>query len=64
MKVSRSELVRDVLAEPVALMARWVQSVPDQPTEVDAERIGETVQLDMLEFITRKSAELKQAAES
>ena len=63
MKVSRSELVRDVLAEPVALMAKWVQSVPEHPTDDDKDRIGETVQLDMVEFIERKVAELQQAGE-
>ena len=30
--VSRSELVRDMLAEPVALMAKWVDLVPANPT--------------------------------
>ena len=30
--VSRSELVRDVLAEPVAMMAKWADSVPANPT--------------------------------
>lgn len=60
MKVSRSELVRDVLAEPVALMAKWVQSVPEQPTATDAERVGEELQLDMVEFIERKASELRQ----
>lgn len=30
--VSRSELVRDVLEEPVALMAKWADRVPANPT--------------------------------
>ena len=59
LRVSRSELVRDVLAEPVALMAKWVQSTPDHPTEADAARVGEELQLDMVEFIERKAAELQ-----
>jgi hypothetical protein len=60
LNVSRSELVRDVLAEPVALMAKWVLSVPDDPTDDDKARIGEAVQLDMVEFIERKASELKE----
>lgn len=64
MKVSRSELVRDCLAEPVALMAKWVRSVPDVPTAAEADAIGEVVQLDMVEFINRKAAELRQLGES
>jgi len=62
MKVSRSELVRDVLAEPIALMAKWVQSVPDDLSPADAQRLGESVQLDMVEFIERKAAELEQGS--
>lgn len=64
MKVSRSELVRDTLAEPIALMAKWVQSVPDSPTADDVAAIGESVQLDMVDFINRKSAELAKERES
>ena len=64
MKVSRSELVRDCLAEPIALMAKWVQSVPEVPTDAQVEKIGETVQLDMVEFINRTSAEMKRLRES
>ena len=64
MKVSRSELVRDTLAEPIALMAKWVQSVPESPTPADVAAIGECVQLDMVEFINRKSAELVRESES
>lgn len=64
MGVSRSELVRDLLAEPIALMTKWVQSVPDEPTRADAERVGDAVQLDLVEFVERKSAELKLERES
>ena len=60
MNVSRSELVRDVLAEPIAIMAKWVLSVPETPTEADATRIGEAVQLDLCEFIERRTAELRE----
>lgn len=59
MKVSRSALVRDVLTEPVALMAKWMESVPDEPTESDADRLSCAIQLDLVEFVERKSAELR-----
>lgn len=51
MGVSRSELVRDVIAEPVAMMAKWVRSVPDQPTAEDAANSSDLMQLDMLDFL-------------
>lgn len=60
MRVSRSELVRDVIAEPVALMAKWVKATPDAPTEEDAQAVFSTVQLDLEEFIGRKAAEIEQ----
>lgn len=63
MGVSRSELVRDVLAEPVAMMAKWVRSVPDEPTEEDAARLRHGVQLDLAEFVTRKAADLEAGVE-
>ncbi len=61
MGVSRSELVRDVLAEPISLMAKWMLSVPDDPTSVDAARVGGEVQLDMVDFIERKADEVRKA---
>ncbi len=61
MGVSRSELVRDVLAEPVALMAKWVQSVPDQPTVEDADRIGEVLQLDIADFLQQKADQVRES---
>lgn len=64
MGVSRSTLVRDTLAEPIALMERWMRSVPeDKPITADtAEQLGETMQQDLVAFIERKSAELGHAA--
>lgn len=58
MKVSRSELVRDVLAEPVAMMARWVKATPEAPTPEDAESLLGEIQLDIAEFVERKAGEL------
>jgi predicted DNA-binding protein len=60
MGVSRSELVRDVLAEPISLMAKWMLSVPDDPTGNDAERVEGQMQLDMVEFLSRKAEEVRQ----
>lgn len=54
MGVSRSALVRDVLAEPVALMATWVRSLPDDPQPSDAARLEERMQLDLAGLIDRK----------
>lgn len=64
MGVSRSELVRHTLAEPIAMMDRWMRSVPvDRPiTSDDAVELGETMQQDLIEFIERKSGELGEAA--
>jgi hypothetical protein len=62
MKVSRSELVRDMLAEPIALMAKWVDSVPDQPTEASNEVTLGVVQHDLVEFIERQHAKLEAAS--
>jgi hypothetical protein len=64
MGVSRSELVRDVLAEPVALMAKWALSLPDKPTPEDAARVGEVMQLDIVELIERKAEEVRQVEAS
>lgn len=65
MGVSRSTLVRDVLAEPVELMERWMRSVPeDQPLTVEtATRLGEVIQLDLVDFMERKSASLEELRE-
>jgi hypothetical protein len=56
--VSRSTLVRDVLAEPVALMAKWVESVPDNPTSADAQAAGDLMQGDLVDFIERHAADI------
>lgn len=58
MKVSRSELVRDVLAEPVAMMSKWVQATPEVPTPEDADAITAAIQLDLVEFVERRAGEI------
>ena len=60
MGVSRSELVRDVLAEPISLMAKWMQSVPEDPTAPEAAEVAGQMQLDMVEFINRKAEQVRQ----
>ena len=58
MGVSRSTLVRDMLAEPVALMAKWVDSLPpagEVITEAAGTAVLDTIQLDLVEFIDQHS---------
>lgn len=55
MGVSRSDLVRDVLAEPVAMMAGWVSSVPENPTEADAAQLLLQLREDVGQFLDDKS---------
>lgn len=67
MGVSRSTLVRDVLAEPVEMMEKWVRQVPEeQPLSAVAseiaQKLGESMQMDLVEFIDRKSAEVVKLA--
>jgi len=56
--VSRSVLVRDVLAEPVAMMERWVRATPEQPTAAEAETLLTGIQGDLIEFIERRAGEV------
>jgi predicted DNA-binding protein len=56
--VSRSTLVRDVLFEPVALMAKWMDGLPDDATPEQAAAVQEVMQGDLVEFIERHSAEV------
>ena len=51
--VSRSVLVRDVLAEPVALMDKWMASVPPDATADDVGAARDAMQGDLVEFIAR-----------
>lgn len=58
MGVSRSELVRDVLAEPVAMMASWVCAVPDNPTEADKDQLLLDLRGDLSKFLDERLGEL------
>jgi hypothetical protein len=60
MGVSRSELVRDVLREPVALMSKWVESLPEDAGPGDVTRLQGEMQLDLVEFIGRHADDLDQ----
>lgn len=57
MRVSRSELVRDVLVEPVAMMAKWAASLPENPTPADAARVSAELQGDLIAFIEQHKGE-------
>lgn len=56
--VSRSELVRDVLAEPIALMHRWLDMLPEGATPDQARAVMHQVGQDVEAFIDSKSAQL------
>ena len=60
MNVSRSTLVRDVLAEPVALMAKWVEGLPEQPTPEQSATAMAGMQGDLVDFIDRHVSEISQ----
>jgi len=62
--VSRSALVRDVLFEPVAMMAKWMDDVPPEPTPGDVELALGAMQGDLVEFIERHVAEITALGES
>jgi len=55
MGISRSALVRDVLSEPVTMMARWVRTVPDHVTPEEVAKLTAMVDEEMGEFIGRKT---------
>ncbi len=58
MGVSRSSLVREVLEEPIALMAKWVESVPDEPSQDQAEALFGTMHADLEKFLESKQQQL------
>lgn len=55
MGVSRSALARDVLTEPVAMMARWMRSVPRGATPEDLERLNATMARDLGGLVDRRA---------
>lgn len=52
--VSRSTLVRDILTEPVALMAKWLDRVPEKVTADDRQMLLEGLLADITEFTERE----------
>lgn len=57
--LSRSALVRDVLAEPVALMHTWVASLPpDDVTREDVNKLLGRIETDFAGWVDSKSAQL------
>ena len=57
MGVSRSELVRDVLLEPIELMHRWVTSLPDKPTSEQVRELMGQVESDVEGWLDSKAAQ-------
>ena len=57
MGVSRSELVRDVLLEPIELMHRWVTALPDKPTPEQVRELMGQVESDVEGWLDSKSAQ-------
>jgi len=62
MGVSRSELVRQVLTEPVAQMAELFGRIPANPTEHDLRQLAIDGLEVVDEFIARESAPLRRIA--
>lgn len=55
--VSRSSLAREVMAEPVELMHRWIASMPAEPTKADAEAMLERMAVDVEGWLDSKTAQ-------
>ena len=58
MGVSRSALVRDVLAEPIELMHRWIAQLPEQPTHAEVEALQARIGDDVESFLDSKASQL------
>ena len=56
--VSRSALARDVLSEPVELMHRWLQQLPEDATAEQGSAVLAQVGRDVEAYIDAKSAQL------
>lgn len=56
--VSRSELVRDVLGEPIDLMHKWLAMLPPDATPDQARAVLTRVGQDVEQWIDSKSAQL------
>lgn len=56
--VSRSELVRDVLAEPIELMHKWLAMLPEGATPDQARAVLDRVGEDVEAWIDSKTAQL------
>jgi predicted DNA-binding protein len=59
MGVTRSSLVRELLEEPVALMAKWMREVPAEVRPEDVARLERMVGHDVTELLERKTRDLE-----
>jgi hypothetical protein len=57
--VSRSELVRDVLAEPVAMLAGWVDQIPETDTPVDTSQFKAVAMAEFEAFVAAQMDEVR-----
>lgn len=58
MGVSRSALVREVLTEPVEMMAKWVDDLPDEINGNSASRAVSDMTIDLIKYIDKKEHEI------
>ena len=58
MGLSRSQLVRDVLLEPIELMHRWVTALPDKPTQEQVQELMGQVESDVEGWLDSKAAQI------
>ena len=56
--VSRSQLVREVMLEPIELMHRWVTALPAKPTEDQVQALMGQVESDVEGWLDSKAAQL------
>lgn len=58
---TRSALVRDVLAEPVAMMARWVRTLPEDIGPEDVAKFARLAESELGELLDRELPRLREA---
>lgn len=56
--LSRSALARELMAEPMQLMHKWVSELPPNPTRADAVGMLDTIAGDFTGWLESKSAQM------